>query len=117
VEKHGRAGRKIKPVASMHSWSACAATDEVCVPMARLNRVLSHDAANKTITAEAGIQLKDLYVAMDERDLAIASIPNVDTIQLGGATPTPPTAPTSPAARCRRSSPSCRSSSSARASS
>ena len=85
VDEHGRAGRKIKAVGGVHSWSACAATDEVSVQMGGLRRVLRHDAAAKTITAEAGIQLKDLYVAMDERELAIASIPNVDTIQLGGA--------------------------------
>ncbi|HUJ27797.1 MAG TPA: FAD-binding protein [Myxococcales bacterium] len=85
VNAHGKAGRRIKPVGGVHSWSACAATDEVCVQMGRLDRVLGHDQARRTITAEAGIQLKDLYLAMDERDLAIASIPNVDTIQLGGA--------------------------------
>src|SRR6185312_9595560 len=48
-------------------------------------RVLGHDEASKTITAEAGIQLKTLYEEMDRHDFAIASIPNVDTIQLGGA--------------------------------
>ncbi|MGZ6142843.1 MAG: FAD-binding protein [Myxococcales bacterium] len=85
VERHGRAGRKIKAVAALHSWSACAVAEDVCIEMAGLNRVLAHDAKAKTITAEAGIPLHALYAAMDERDLAIASIPNVDTIQLGGA--------------------------------
>lgn len=85
VERYGRAGRKIKAVGGMHSWSACAVAEDVCISMAGLNRVLGHDEASKTITAEAGIQLKTLYEEMDKHDLAIASIPNVDTIQLGGA--------------------------------
>jgi FAD/FMN-containing dehydrogenase len=85
VEKHGRAGRKIKAIGSLHSWSACAVAEDVCVPMQGLHRVLSHDPVRRTITAEAGIQLRALYAAMDERELAIASMPNVDTILLGGA--------------------------------
>jgi len=85
VTRHGRAGRKIKAVGGLHSWSACAVAEDVCLRMHRLDRVLSHDPGQRTITAEAGIQLNSLYAAMDERDLAIASIPNVDTIQLGGA--------------------------------
>jgi L-gulonolactone oxidase len=85
VDRHGRAGRKIKAVGGMHSWSACAVAEDVCISMEGLDRVLAHDEASQTITAEAGIQLKALYEEMDRRDLAIASIPNVDTIQLGGA--------------------------------
>jgi L-gulonolactone oxidase len=85
VDRHGRAGRKIKAVGGMHSWSACAVAEDVCISMEGLDRVLAHDDASQTITAEAGIQLKALYEEMDRRDLAIASIPNVDTIQLGGA--------------------------------
>lgn len=85
VEKHGRAGRKIKAVAGLHSWSACAVAEDVCIETAGLSKVLAHDPVRKTITAEAGIPLNALYLAMDERNLAIASIPNVDTIQLGGA--------------------------------
>jgi FAD/FMN-containing dehydrogenase len=85
VQRHGRAGRKIKAVGSLHSWSACAVAEDVCIPMAQLDRVLAHDPQKRTITVEAGIQLRALYREMDERDLAIGSIPNVDTIQLGGA--------------------------------
>ncbi len=85
VERHGRAGRKIKAVGSLHSWSACAVANDACISMNGLSRVLAHDGTARTITAEAGIQLRALYEEMDKRDLAIASIPNVDTILLGGA--------------------------------
>jgi FAD/FMN-containing dehydrogenase len=85
VERFGRAGRRIKAIGSLHSWSSCAVTDDVCVRMERFDRVLSHDAEARTITAQAGIKLHALYEEMDKRGLAIASMPNVDTIQLGGA--------------------------------
>ena len=85
VQKHGRAGRKLKALGSLHSWSACATADDVAVVMHGLGRVLAHDEAKKTITAEAGIQLRTLYAEMDARELAIASMPNVDTNLLGGA--------------------------------
>lgn len=85
VEKHARAGRKIKAVGGLHSWSACAVAEDVCIRTNQLVRVLGHDAAARTITVEAGIPLRALYAEMDARALAIASIPNVDTIQLGGA--------------------------------
>jgi FAD/FMN-containing dehydrogenase len=85
VERHARAGRKIKAVGALHSWSACAVAEDVCVPMNHLDRVLAHDPEKRTITVEAGIQLRALYAEMDRRALAISSLPNVDTIQLGGA--------------------------------
>jgi L-gulono-1,4-lactone dehydrogenase len=85
VDRYGRAGRRMKAVGALHSWSACAAAEDVCISMAGLNRPLSHDGALKTITAEAGIQLQALYREMDRHGLAIASIPNVDAVQLGGA--------------------------------
>jgi hypothetical protein len=33
VEQRGRSGRKLKPAASLHSWSACAVTDDVSLQM------------------------------------------------------------------------------------
>jgi FAD/FMN-containing dehydrogenase len=53
--------------------------------MHRLDRLLGHDDVAKTVTFEAGIALHALYEELDRLGLAIASIPNVDTIQLGGA--------------------------------
>jgi L-gulonolactone oxidase len=85
VEAHGKAGRKVKAIGSLHSWSACAVADDVCIRMENLSRVLAHDDVARTITAETGIKLHVLYEEMDRRNLAIASMPNVDTIQLGGA--------------------------------
>jgi len=38
-----------------------------------------------TICAEAGNRLRDLYEHMDAAGLALPCLPNVDTIQLGGA--------------------------------
>jgi L-gulonolactone oxidase len=85
VERYGRSGRKIKAIGSLHSWSACAVAEDVCVRMDRFDRVLADDPAARTSTAQAGIKLHALYEEMDRRGMAIASMPNVDTIQLGGA--------------------------------
>src|SRR5471032_2219834 len=38
-----------------------------------------------TIRAEAGIRMRDLYAQMERAGLALPCLPNVDTIQLGGA--------------------------------
>jgi L-gulonolactone oxidase len=85
VETCGRAGRRMKPAGGLHSWSPCAVTDDVSLQMGRLNRVLCADRATMTIRAEAGIRLRDLYTHMDRTGLAFPCLPNVDTIQLGGA--------------------------------
>jgi FAD/FMN-containing dehydrogenase len=85
VETCGRAGQTIKPAGSLHSWSACAVTDSVSVQMGRLADVLDADAERLTIHAEAGILLRDLYAHMERVGLALPCLPNVDTIQLGGA--------------------------------
>lgn len=85
VGRYAAAGRKIKAIGSLHSWSACAVAEDVCVRMHHLDRVLTHDAAARTVTVEAGILLHALYAELDGRGLAIGSIPNVDAIQLGGA--------------------------------
>ena len=85
VDRYAIAGRKIKAVGGLHSWSACAVAEDVCVRMHRLDRVLGHDVVARTVTVEAGIALHTLYEELDRLGLAIASIPNVDTIQLGGA--------------------------------
>jgi hypothetical protein len=60
-------------------------TDDVSLQMGRLNRVLCADRDAMTIRAEAGIRLRDLYRHMDRAGLAFPCLPNVDTIQLGGA--------------------------------
>src|SRR5579871_5683361 len=33
VDAHGAAGRRVKPIGSLHSWSACAVAEDVCVQM------------------------------------------------------------------------------------
>ncbi len=104
VEKYGRSGRKIRAIGSLHSWSSCAVADDVCIPMENFNRVLAHDPAARTITAEAGIKLHALYEEMDQRGLGLCltyptSIPPFSS---AAPSPTPPTGPISAVERCHR---------------
>ena len=85
VEMCGRSGRKLKPAASLHSWSACAVTDDVSLQMGCLNQVLKTDTAARTVTVQAGMRLRDLYTHLERSGLALPCLPNVDTIQVGGA--------------------------------
>jgi L-gulono-1,4-lactone dehydrogenase len=85
VQNIGRAGRTIKPAGALHSWSACAVTDDVSLQVGQLDRVLATDVAARTIRAEAGVRMRDLYTHMEQAGLALPCLPNVDAIQLGGA--------------------------------
>jgi len=76
---------KIKAFGGLHSWSDCAVTDGVNIDTKKLNKVLHIDRDNLRIKAEAGILLKDLYVAMRENEMAIPAMPNIEIITLGGA--------------------------------
>jgi L-gulonolactone oxidase len=85
VEMCGRNGKKVKPAASLHSWSETAVTEDVSLNAGLLNKVLEVDKERMTIRAEAGIRLRDLYARMNQEGLALPCLPNVDSIQLGGA--------------------------------
>lgn len=75
----------IKPFGALHSWSACFKTDGLAIDMKLLNRVLHIDDERRTIKAEGGIMLKDLFEALKPHKLAIATMPNVNMITLAGA--------------------------------
>src|SRR5262249_36192429 len=85
VDRCGRDGRRIKPAGALHSWSACAVTDDVSLQIGRLDRVLEIDRHRADVRAEAGIGLRGVSEAMDAAGLALPTLPNVDMIQLGGA--------------------------------
>nr|BAK01388.1 predicted protein [Hordeum vulgare subsp. vulgare] len=85
VQDEARHGKRVRAVGSLHSWSGCAVTNDGVVRMDRLNHVLHYDLVKKRVTAQCGIKLSDLYTQMDEKGLALPTLPNVDSIQLGGA--------------------------------
>jgi FAD/FMN-containing dehydrogenase len=80
-----RKQKHVKPFGSLHSWSACANTDGLAIDMKQLNRVLQVNPEKMTIKAEAGIMLKDFFEALKPYKMAIATMPNVNMISLGGA--------------------------------
>jgi len=80
-----RKHKHIKPFGALHSWSACFKTDGLAIDMKQLNKVLHIDDEKKTIKAEGGIMLKDMFEALKPHKLAIATMPNVNMISLAGA--------------------------------
>jgi FAD/FMN-containing dehydrogenase len=85
VEMCGRTERTLKPAGALHSWSPCAVTSDVSVQMGCLDQVIATDTAARTVRVQAGMRLRDLYAHLDRAGLALPCLPNVDTIQVGGA--------------------------------
>lgn len=77
--------KRIKVIGAGHSFSDCAATDSIQIALNNLCKVLSIDVQTRVIEVEAGILLEDLYKYFHEQGLALPTIPNTDSITLGGA--------------------------------
>src|SRR5258705_547881 len=73
---------KVRFVGAGHSWSKGAATNDTLIDMTALNRVLDLNVENGTVTAEAGIQMADLYSYLDDRGFALSNIPSSGKITL-----------------------------------
>ena len=85
--------RRVKVVGAGHSFTGIACTDGHLVDLSSYGRVLSHDAANNTVTMQAGISLSTLC---DE--LAPTAEPDVQSIEPTPVAPTAaPAAPSLPA--------------------
>jgi UDP-N-acetylenolpyruvoylglucosamine reductase len=85
IKLASRNDKKVKALGSGHSFSACATTDGLQVSMQKLNRVIHFDQRNLSIEVESGIILRDLYKFLDKNSVALPSMPNTDSITLGGA--------------------------------
>ena len=85
MEKRKALGVKsMRVFGALHSWSPCCVTSGISINLSQhLNKVLEVDEKKLTIKAEAGILLKDLYVAMREHGMAIPAMPNIEIITLG----------------------------------
>ncbi|MGT2425568.1 D-arabinono-1,4-lactone oxidase [Amnibacterium kyonggiense] len=82
------AADRVHALGTRHSFSPCADTDGLLVALDRIDPDLRIDAAAGTATVGSAIRLGDLGRLLDERGLAIANLPSLPHISLGGAVST-----------------------------
>lgn len=88
VREAAAAGLRVRPMGVGYSWSTHLLTDEVCLRVPGLNRILDLDTQRKTVRVESGVRLKDLTRTLAERGLALPSLPFIHEVTAGGAVST-----------------------------
>lgn len=88
VRAAGAAGERVKAVGAGHSFTAVALTDGHLLSLEHYGRVLSHDAAARTVTVQSGIRLTDLNVALQDLGLAMPNLGDIAYQSIAGATST-----------------------------
>ncbi|MFL5913075.1 MAG: D-arabinono-1,4-lactone oxidase [Gaiellaceae bacterium] len=83
LKRAAKAGHRVRPAGSGHSFTDIACSDGVMVSLKRMNRV--GEASGNSLEVEAGITLHDLGPALAERGLAMENLGDVDAQTLGGA--------------------------------
>ncbi|MEO6652119.1 MAG: FAD-binding protein [Ilumatobacteraceae bacterium] len=84
---HG-AGRPFKAIGARHSFSAVADTPGELVSMVDLDRIVDIDHAAMEVTVEAGITYGALGAELHEHGLALANLPSLPHVTVGGAVAT-----------------------------
>ncbi|GAA2750549.1 D-arabinono-1,4-lactone oxidase [Amnibacterium kyonggiense] len=82
------AATRVHALGTRHSFSRCADTDGLLVALDLIEPDLRVDAAAGTATVGAAIRLGDLGRLLDDHGLAIANLPSLPHISLGGAVAT-----------------------------
>jgi FAD/FMN-containing dehydrogenase len=75
----------VRAMGSCHSLTPCMATDGTIVEMKGMDKVLDIDEANKTITAQAGLQIVDASDALRDRALQLMTNIEIGNMTLGAA--------------------------------
>ena len=75
----------VRAMGSCHSLTPCVATDGTIIDMKGMNRVIEIDEANKTFTAQAGLQFVEASDALRERDLQFMTNIEIGNMTLGSA--------------------------------
>ncbi|WP_327288302.1 D-arabinono-1,4-lactone oxidase [Streptomyces sp. NBC_01198] len=81
-------GLTAKAVGSGHSFTAAAATGGVLIRPERLTAIRSIDRAAGTVTAEAGVQLRQLNAALAAEGLSLTNMGDIMEQTVAGATST-----------------------------
>ena len=76
---------KLRVMGSAHSWSKAIVTDHTLVSLDRMNRVVHIDDKALLATVEAGIKLRALIAALEERGFALSNLGSIDAQSLAGA--------------------------------
>lgn len=82
------ASPRVHALGTRHSFSRCADTDGLLVALDRLPADLEVDADARTATVASAVRLGDLGARLEEHGLAIANLPSLPHISLGGAVAT-----------------------------
>jgi xylitol oxidase len=80
--------RRVHALGTRHSFSTCADTDGLLVALDRIDQDLVIDAAAGEATVGSAIRLGDLGRLLDEQGFALANLPSLPHISLGGAVAT-----------------------------
>jgi len=75
----------VRAKGSFHSLTPCAASDGTMVDMSKMNKIIAIDQANKTFTAQAGLQFIKASDALREKDLQFHTNIEIGNMTLGSA--------------------------------
>jgi FAD-linked oxidoreductase len=86
VRRATRRGMRVRPVGAGHSFSPLAVTNDVLLDLSALTGLVG--VSGQRVRVRAGTTLAGLNVALAERGLALATLPDVDTPTVAGAVAT-----------------------------
>lgn len=75
----------VRAMGSYHSLTPCASSDGTILNMSRMARVIDIDQANRTFTAQAGLQFIDASKALRAHDLQFMTNIEIGNMTLGSA--------------------------------
>ena len=78
-------GRTIRMIGSGHSFTSTAVANDIMLTPSKLTNVRNIDVEAQRITVEAGINLTDLCVALDDAGLALTNMGDIRVQTLAGA--------------------------------
>ncbi|WP_299835408.1 D-arabinono-1,4-lactone oxidase [uncultured Tenacibaculum sp.] len=76
---------KIRFFGSKQSSADIAAGTEALIDITAYNKILEFNDADKTITVQSGVLLKDLLEAVEAKGWCIPCLPDINTVTVGGA--------------------------------
>ena len=82
------AGRPVRALGTRHSFSRVADTDGELLSTTELDRVVAFDPGAPTVTVESGISYGVLGSALHDAGFALANLPSLPHITVGGAVAT-----------------------------
>ncbi|MCB9479385.1 MAG: FAD-binding protein [Deltaproteobacteria bacterium] len=84
VGKAASEGTGVRAVGGGHSWSAITQTDGELLDLSKYNQVLSIDRDSMTVTAQAGIRLRDINEQLAQAGLAFPNLGTIDHQSVAG---------------------------------